>query len=412
MSKDNLYVGLDIGSSKVAICVGTVIEGETRIIALAAVPHSGLRKGVITDPEETVSAISHVLDEAEQMAGAPITHAFVSINGSHIETVAARGVIAVSKPNGQIAMDDVERVVDAAKTATLPQNRELIHLFPIRYIIDGQEESRDPIGMNGIRLELDALVISSSSAAVRNLYKVIEQAGITLDGLVFSPLATARALTTKKQRESGVILIDIGAGTTDIAVYEEGQLLHAACLPVGSTHITNDIAIGLRTNLDVAETIKIKYGITLPQKIREGEMINLATLDPAETEKVSRKHVAEIIDARVSEIFSLVKNELKQIGKDAVLPAGAVFTGGGCDLEGLTETARATLRLPATIGYPITTLSGMVDKIDSPLYATSVGLVLWALEESDGGASRWPLDFGKFGGVVDRFRGIFKNFTN
>ena len=412
MARDNLLVGIDIGSAKVAVCVGTLTEEGLHIVGLSAVPHSGLRKGVITDPEETVSAISHALEEAERMVGTNITHAYVAVNGSHIEAQPARGVVAVSKPNGEIDQTDVARVMDAARTATLPQNRELLHIFPQRFLVDGHDEIRDPVGMNGIRLELEALIVSSSAAAVRNLTKVVFQAGLEIDGLVFSPLAAAKAITTKKQRESGVVVVDFGSGSTNLTVYEEGQLLTAGCLPVGSMHITNDIAIGLRTNLDVAEAIKNKYGSALPEKVREGDTINLAALDPGESDKVSRKHVAEIIEARILEIFQMIKEQLQQIGKDGLLPAGVVFTGGGSELEGLTELARQHLRLPAQIGFPVISMSGIIDKIDSPIYATSVGLVLWALDETGGSGAPWRMEFGKFGGVIDRFRGLLKNFTN
>lgn len=412
MPRDNLLVGLDIGTSKVAACVGVINENEIQIVGLSAVAHSGLRKGVITDLEETVSAVSQVLEDVERMVDSPITHCYVSVAGPSIESFPAKGVVAVSKPNGEIDHSDVERVIDAARTATLPQNRELLHLFPERYFVDGQNQERDPVGMNGIRLEVEALLISATAAASRNLTKTIYQAGLELDGVVFGPLASAKLLTNKKQRESGVALVDIGAGSTDLVIYEEGQLIHAASLPVGSMHITNDIAIGLRTNLDVAEAIKLRYGSVLKEKIRESETINLSSFDPGESDKVTRKQVAEIVDARAAEIFHLLKEELQKVGKDGLLPAGVIFTGGGSDLEGLTELARSTLRLPATIGFPVVTVSGMIDKIDSPIYATSVGLVLWASEETGGKDAPWRLDLGKFGGVVDRFRGIFKNFTN
>lgn len=412
MARDNLLVGLDIGAAKIAICVGTIKDDAVNIIGLAAVPHTGLHKGIVTEPEETISALSQALEDAERMAGTSITHAYVAISGSHIESQQAKGVIAVSRPSGEIEGADVERVIEAARTATLPQNRELVHIFPQRFIIDGQEEVRDPVGMNGLRLELDALVISSSAVAVRNIMKVVNQAGLEVDGLVFGPLAAAKIITSKKQRESGVAIVDFGSGSTNMVVYEEGQLLHASCLPVGSTHITNDIAIGLRTSLDVAEVIKNKYGSTEPTKIRESEMINLSSIDPAESEKVSRRHIAEIIEARIQEIMQMIKEELQNIGRDGLLPAGIVFTGGGSDLEGLTDLARTQLRLPATIGYPMAPLSGIIDKIDSPIYATSVGLVIWAAEESGDSSAPWRLDLGKFGGVFDRFRGILKNFTN
>lgn len=409
MAKDPLIVGLDIGSSKIAVCVGSLNEGVMSLVAVTSVAHGGMKRGMIVDIEETVSALSQALEDAERLAGFPLTHALVSINGSHIYTQPAKGVVAVARPNGEIQAEDVTRVIDAAKTVSLPQNRELIHTFPHHFTVDGQEEIRDPIGMNGIRLEVDSLIISASSAALRNLVKTVEQAGIQIDGLVYAPLATAKALTTKKQRDSGVIVVDMGAGTTDFAIYEEGELLHCATLPVGSMHITNDIAIGLRTNLDVAETIKTKYGSVLPEKVRDSETINLASIDPAEDEKVSRKQVCEIIEARVSEIFHLIREELKKIGKDGLLPAGAIFTGGGSDIEGLTELARRDLRLPATVGFPTAQFSGMLDKLDDPIYACAVGLVLWGVEENQAGHAHRSFDFGKFGGVFDRFRGILRN---
>ncbi len=410
--RDPLVAGIDIGSSKIAVCVGNVVDGVTSIVGVTSVAHSGMKRGMIVDIEDTVSALSQALEEAERMCGFPLTHAFVSINGSHILAQPAKGVIAVARPNGEIQAEDVSRVIDAAKTVAMPQNRELIHTFPHHFTVDGQDEIRDPIGMNGIRLEVDSLIISASSAALRNLVKAVEQAGIQIDGLVYSPLATARALTTKKQRDSGVILIDLGATTTDIAVFEETELIYCATLPVGSMHITNDIAIGLRTNLDVAEVIKNKYGSVLPDKIRESETINLSSLDPAEDEKVSRRQICEIIEARVAEIFHLIKEELKKVGKDGLLPAGAIFTGGGSDIEGLTELARTELRLPATVGFPTAKFSGMLDKLDDPIYACAVGLVMWGVEEGQTNDGHRRLDFGKFGGVFDRFRGILRNFSN
>ncbi|MEK7535148.1 MAG: cell division protein FtsA [Patescibacteria group bacterium] len=412
MTKDSLVVGLDIGASKIAVCVGSVTEGVVSLMGVTSVTHGGMKKGMIVDIEETVSALSQALEEAEKMSGFPLAHAYVSINGSHVSAQPAKGVVAVARPNGEIQAEDVSRVIEAAKTIALPQNRELIHTFPHHFTVDGQDEIRDPIGMNGIRLEVDSLIISASSAALRNLIKTVEQAGIQVDGLVYAPLATARALTTKKQRDSGVVVIDIGAGTTDFAVYEEGELIHCATLPVGSMHITNDIAIGLRTNLDVAEAIKTKYGTVLPEKIRETETINLSTLDPAEDEKVSRRQICEIIEARVAEIFHMIREQLQAIGKDALLPAGAVFTGGGSDIEGLTELARKELRLPATVGFPTAQFSGMLDKLDNPIYACAVGLVLWGMEENQSGHRNIGYDFGKMGGLFDRFRGILRNFSN
>lgn len=412
MAQDSLIVGVDIGSSKIAVSVATLSEGNIHILGVSAVPFGGLRKGMITDIEEAVSALSHALEESERMAGSAITHAYISIGGPHIETMPAKGVVAISKPNGEIDHNDVVRVVDAAKTVALPQNRELIHVFPHHFVVDGHEHVRDPIGMNGIRLETEALVISSSAAALRNTIKTVDQAGLEIDGIVFAPLATAKAITTKQQRETGVIVVDLGAGSTNLAIFEEGELIHAASLPVGSRHITNDIAIGLRKNLDVAEAIKLKYGSVIPENVRETELINLSVIDPAEDEKVSRRQVAEIIEARVTEMFQMIREELEKVGKDGLLPAGIVFTGSGASLEDLCELARKELRLPAELGFPTPAMSGMIDKIDNPIYATSVGLVLWGIDERQGGSGRSTFDLKKLGGVFDRFRGMLRNFTN
>src|SRR3989344_348225 len=411
MTQDNIITGIDIGTSKVAVVIGTINEGVLSVMGLASVVHHGMRKGIVIDLEETVSSISHALEEAERMAGINVTHAYLSISGSHIISQPAQGVIAVGRASGEIQQDDIDRVIDAAKTVALPQNRELIHTFAHHFIVDGQDEIRDPAGMTGIRLEVQALVVSGATAAIRNLTRAVEQAGINIDGLIFAPLATAKAITTKKQLDSCVIVVDIGACTTSYAVYEEGELLYCGCLPIGSLHITNDIAIGLRTNLDVADTLKLKYGTVLTDKIRDSETINLAVIDPAEDERVSRKEVAVIIKARVEEIFQMLKEELSKTGKEGKLTAGVIFTGGGSEIEGLTELARDSLRLPATIGYPTAQISGLLDKIDNPIYSCCVGLVLWAVDENKQTHAPWRVDVGKIGGVWDKVRKIFQHFA-
>jgi len=412
MPKDNIIAGIDVGTSKVAVVAAQSHEGVVSILGVASVAHSGVRKGVVTDPEEVVSAISAVLEEIEKMSGMPVGHAYIGVNGSHVEAQPANGVVTISKPMAEIQSDDVDRVIEAARTVALPQNRELIHVFPHHFVVDSQEEIRDPIGMTGVRLEVHSLIVSASASALRSLMRVVEQAGVESDGVVFAPLASAKALTTKKQREGGVVLIDIGASTTSMAVYEEGELLHCASIPIGSAHITSDLALGLRTNLDIADSIKLKYGTVMSDKIRDSETINLSVLDPAEDERVPRKQVAEIIEARVLEIFQRVRQELSKVSRDGLLPAGAVFTGGGSELDGLTELARHQLRLPATIGFPSAKISGMLDKVDNPIYATGVGLVLWGYEEQEQQRGSWRANLGKLGGVFDQFRGILRNFTN
>lgn len=413
MQKQNVIVGLDVGTTKVAAAAGSYQENGIEVIGLAKTPNTGLRKGMVADIEETVSAISAVLEETERSAGIPLSSCFVGINGSHISSINSKGVIAVSRADGEITESDVERVIEASRAVAIPPNREILHVIPRSYIVDGQEGIKDPIGMTGIRLEVETHVISGSTSAIKNLTKCVTQAGLDIDGLVFSPLATAKILLSKKQKELGVALLDIGAGTTSMAVFEEGDIIHCGVLPVGSMHITNDIAIGLRISLEAAEKIKLKYGTSCAEKIRDSETIDLSNFEHGETEKAKRKYVAEIIEARLTEIFNMVKDDLKKIGKDGMLPAGIVLTGGGSQLEGLIDFAKNYLRLPAQIGLPMLEASGMVDKLDNPVYATSVGLLLWGLEDIPPGTK--GLGFSKFnipnmGGVVEKTKNFFKQF--
>ncbi|MDO8686765.1 MAG: cell division protein FtsA [Candidatus Berkelbacteria bacterium] len=404
MAKDNIVVGLDVGTTKVAVCVGEAREGLIRIIGYSRVPNAGMRKGVIVDIEDTVSAISQALEEAERMAGSPLTSAYVGLGGNHISSSVSKGVVAVSRADGEISGSDVTRVIEAAKTVALPPNREIIHVIPKNFMVDGQQNVADPIGMSGIRLEAEAIVVGGGSAVIKNLTKCVHQAGLNISDIVFSPLASSRALITKKQKELGVILIDIGGGTTSLATFEEGDISHCSVVPVGSMHITNDIAIGLRTSLEIAEKIKVNYGSAIPEIIPEVERINLSAFDPQDTQKIDRKYVAEIIHARMMEIFSLVREELRKIGKDGMLPAGIVFTGGGCKLESLLDLAKEELRLPSQIGVPVCEIEGLVDKLFDPVYSTSVGLMLYGLENPHTSSGI------NTGGVMEKARGFFKQF--
>jgi cell division protein FtsA len=404
MAKENIVVGLDVGTTKIAVCVGQIEEGLIKIIGGSCVPNAGMRRGVIVDIEDTISATSSALEEAERMAGVALTSAYVSIGGSHINSVLSKGVVAISRADGEITNSDVDRVIEAAKTVALPPNREIIHVVPKSFTIDNQTNIADPVGMTGIRLEAEAIVVGASTAAIGNLQKCVQQAGLSIDSFVFSPLASSRILINKKQKEIGVAIVDIGGGTTSLAVFEEGDLAHCAVIPVGASHITNDIAIGLRTSLELAEKIKIKYGSAIPEKITESEKINFNQIDPQDNQKVERKYLAEIIHARILEILSLVKDELKKIGKDGMLPAGIIFTGGGAKTEDLIELAREELRLPSEIGISNLEIGGIIDKIDSEVYSTSVGLMLYGLE-NPGKSRTLPT-----GNLVEKARGFFKQF--
>lgn len=405
MPKDNTLVGIDIGTTKVAVTVGRVDEGLINIIGFSRIPNSGMRKGVVSDVEDTVSALTSALEEAERVSGTPITSAYISIDGAHISSALSKGVVAISRSDGEITNSDVTRVMEAAQTVALPPNREIIHVIPKYFTVDAQENVADPIGMSGVRLEVEAVVVGGSTGAIRNLVKCVQQAGIKMESLVFSPLAAAQVLLSKKQKELGVAIVDIGGGTTSIAVFENGDILHCAVLPIGAMSITNDIAIGLRTSLEVAEKVKTQYGSAIPENISESETINLANFDPQDAQKVERKYVAEIIHARLMEIFSMIREELRKVGKDGMLPAGIIFTGGGSKLEDMITLAKEELRLPAQIGMPLFEMAGMIDKIDPSIYSTSTGLILYGLENNT-----TPNNGMNSNDILDKAKGFFKQF--
>lgn len=409
MAKDGITIGLDIGTTKVAICAGQIQEGMIKIVGLAKAPTGGVRKGAIVDVEEAVSSVSAALETIEQQTGVKIQNALVGISGSHISSINSKGVIAVSRADGEITAPDLERVIDAARAVALPPNREILHVIPKSYLVDGQEGIKNPIGMSGIRLEVETHVIGGSTNAIRNLNRCVNQAGIKINNLIFTPLATAKALLSRKQKEMGVMLVDIGAGTTSFAVFEEGDILHAGVVAIGSLHITNDIAIGLRTSIENAEKIKIKHGQATTEGIKETDIIEMEKFDPNDKTKQPMKYVAEIIEARLNEIFSLLAEQLKSIGKDGMLPAGVVFTGGGAKLKGLVEAAKEELGLPAQIGKPILEVAGAIDKIDDEVYAGCVGLTLWGLESQET-QKPFKIDINKMGGMLDKVKDFFKQF--
>jgi cell division protein FtsA len=413
MSRKNIICGIDVGSSNIRTVIAQLISAEEkpRIIGVGVAPSLGVRKGAIVNIEETLEAVNESLEKAERTAGVNVDQAIISIGGSHIGSQYSKGVIAVGRADGEVTEDDIERVIGAAQAISIPANREIVHIIPKNYSLDDQKEIRDPLGMNGVRLEVDALIIEGSTPYIKNLSKCFQQAKVDVENFVLAPLAAAKATLTKRQKELGVVLIDIGGGTTSIAVFEEDDLIASSVIPLGGNHITNDIAIGLRTSIDVAEKVKIEYGSSLPSEISKKEDINLAEIDSSEEGMVSRHHVAEIIEARLEEIFNLVNKELKAIGKEKLLPAGAVLTGGTAKLPGAVDLAKEVLGLPAQTGFPVV-LGGLVDKVDEPSFATVIGLVVWGIEEADStgimGSSRKTLDnianqFGSKAGDVKRW---------
>lgn len=378
MSKGHYYVGLDIGSSSIrAVIVREVSEEEPlRVVGIGTAVSEGIRRGSVVNADAVAKACNAALEQAEHMAGHPAESVIVGISGTEIASQNALGVIAVGRADGEVTYDDMSRVLEEVQARlTMPLNREIIHVIPKDYRLDDQKNIKDPLGMHGVRLEMNALVVSDSTAHIKNISRSLEQAGTNAENFVVEPLACAEAVLHEKQKELGTVIINIGGSTTSLAVFEDGDLLHLAVLPVGGAHVTNDIAIGLRTSIEVAETVKLQYGTALPDEVGKKEEIDLGVIDSREEGMVSRYHVAEIIEARLEEIFSFVNTELKNIGREGLLPGGAVITGGGALLPGAVDLAKRMLRLPAQIGYP-KPLGGILDEVDNPQFATVIGLIL------------------------------------
>ena len=401
---DNIFIGLDVGSTKVCCVVGLVEEASAHpsIIGVGVAPAEGMRKGVVVDVEETVSSITAAVDEAERISGVPIDRATINIDGAHVSSMNSTGLIAVGRANQEIALEDVRRAEEAAVAVQLPPNREIIQMFPRSFNVDGQTNIKDPVGMNGVRLEVEAHIVTGATPAIKNLQRAVYQAGIDIEGQVMVPLAAARAVLSKKQMELGVAVVDIGGGTTGIAMYEEGEILYSSVLPVGAAHITNDIAIGLRTDIEVAEKIKLKYVNADGAKIGATEKLRIEEL--GDDGVVSRRDLYNIVNARLEEIFHMVRQELKHVGKDGLLPGGVVLTGGGAKLPGIAEVAKAALELPVTIGQP-SGLSGLVDKVSDPAFAAPVGLMLENMVLSETG----EIAGDRLGDTVDRIRKTLRN---
>jgi len=379
--RDEIITGLDVGSTTIRIVVGQKIvdsnnEEKLHIIGVAETSAEGISKGVIVSIDDAVSSISSCLEKAERMAGVPIEQAYVGISGSHILSQGSKGVIAVSKANGEINEDDIERVIEAAQAVATPPNYEILHVIPRNFTVDNQMGIKDPLGMTGVRLEVEAQIIQGLSSQVKNLTKTIYRTGVDIEDLVLAVLAAAESVLSKRQKELGVALVNIGGSTTSLVVLEEGDVLHTSILPIGGGHITSDVAIGLRTSIDVAEKVKIEYGSAVPNNINKKDEINLAEFSSGDESTVSRKHVAEIIEARLEEIFELVDRDLKKINRSGLLPAGVVLTGGGARLEGIVEVAKKKFRLPASIGYP-TEMASAIEKVNDPIFSAALGLVIW-----------------------------------
>lgn len=408
-------VGIDVGTTVVRCVVGH-IDGSSmtpNIVGVGEAPNSGMRKGMVVNIVNVAQAIDKALEEAERMSGHQVHGAAININGSHIAAMSSRGVIAVGAQDHEITEDDLARAEEAATVVQLPANREILQVTPRSYQLDGQENIKDPLGMSGIRLEVDAHVITALSPHVKNLLKAVEMTETMPHAVVVSGLAAARAVLTQQQMENGVAVIDLGGTTTSLAVYEEGDLQHLAVLPIGSVNITNDLAIGLRTDLDIAEKIKLGHASAI-QSGKESKDIELTHNGEKLTFDV--KEVDMIVEARLEEIMELVDKELKQIDRSGKLPGGVVLVGGGANLKNIAEYTKEALRLPARVAK-FTEMSGVSDKTSKPEFATALGLMLLDFEKEhrvsgDKKPGKKPSgpSLPNVGNFVERAQSLFKKF--
>lgn len=405
MPEAKIIVGVDIGSAKIVTLIAKISEEQSvNVLGVSDVKSAGIKKGQIVAIEEAVGAVNASLEAAERMAGYSATKVIVSIGGSHIESQNSRGVVAVAQPEGEITQTDVDRVIDAAKAVSFPTSREIIHILPRSYIVDGQEGIKAPVGMTGVRLEVETHLITAGTTSLKNLEKALSEVGVDVAGMVFNGYASSLAVLSDTEKELGVVLVDIGAGTTDISIYVDGAVAHSSVLPIGARHITNDLAIGLRISLESAE--KLKLFLSDPHRKGQDEAnrfsdeLDLASLKlPEELKKVSYKTLVEgIMRPRLNEIFTMVGLELKKSGWGGQTPAGIVVTGGGAKTVGIVEAAKRSLAMPVRIGIP-SGLRGIIDEVQDPSFATAVGLILYGATESLGSSSQFKFSVSSFKGL-------------
>jgi cell division protein FtsA len=397
------FVGVDVGTSAVRVVVGVVdADGKPEIIGYSSAENTGMRRGVVAHADEVALAINASLQDAERLSGRHITAATININGAHVEGFNSRGVIAISAANREITLDDRMRVEEAAAVMQLPANREIIQVFPKAYRLDGQGNIKDPIGMQGVRLEVDTHIVTASTPHLRLLESALEKANLGMKHRTVSSLASAEAVLTRQQREAGTAVVDIGAGTTNIVIVEDGEVQHVAIIPVGGTHVTNDLAICLKTDLDIAEKVKTEHAdLTKPTRSTASVMIN----------KVQHTFIADdvhmVVEARIEELFELIDKEFKKVGKSRKLPGGVVFTGGSAHIKGLAEFAKDKLELPARIGKIADIGGGLSDIADDISFATPIGLMLLDMlldgQHPSGHPNNYP-------GMVENISSLFKRF--
>lgn len=420
MSKERILVGIDVGSSKVATLIANISKEESlTVIGVSNTPARGIRKGQIVDIDEAVKAIGEGVEAAERMAGVSVSSAFIVVGGSHISSVNSRGVVAVAGGENEITDEDVRRVTDAARAISIPSSREIIHVIPRDFIVDSQEGIKDPVGMTGIRLEVETHIITGATTAMRNLAKCIQQVGVDVEGLVFSGLASSVSTLTDTEKELGVALVDIGGGTIDVTLFVDGAIVHSVVIPIGGKNITNDLAIGIRGSLEDAEKIKLelsrlekrKHEVSVEDE-EERDSKRRDSLDLSKLElsddlgTLSKKTLTDgIIKPRLTEIFTLIGMEIKRSGYAGLLPAGVVVTGGGAETVGLAQIGKEVLRMPVRVAYP-SGVTGLIDEISSPAYSALIGTILYG-EKLSPNSTGVSLPIVRTGAFLDIFKKVF-----
>jgi len=372
-------VGIDVGSSKICTLVGEVEdEGGIRVIGVGLGPARGIRRGVVVNVAEASASIAASIEHAERTSGYKIERAYVGLSGTHISSLNSRGVVGISRREHGITLEDVDRALDAAHAIAVPHNQEVVHVIPRGYVVDGQNGVHDPVGMHGFRLEVEAHIVIASSSSIQNLVKCVEQVNVEVDELVLASIAAGDAVLTDTERDMGVVVADIGAGTTDLAIFIDGSVWHTVTLGLGGEYITSDIAIGLRLPPDVAEGIKLEHGHAIAFQVSPDERFTVSGLDGGARQPVLRWQLAEIIEARVEEILAMIQQEIKRSGYDGLLPAGVVLCGGTAQLSGIQDLGRDIMGLPVRVGAP-QEMHGLVDKVSNPAHAVGAGLMGWGL---------------------------------
>ena len=393
---DNVLVGLDLGTTKVCAIVGEVKDGgQVDIIGIGISPSHGLKKGVVVNIDSTVESIKKAVHEAELMAGVEINSVYVGISGGHIKGINSRGVAAIK--NREVGSLDVARAIDGARAVNIPMDQQILHVLPQEFIIDDQDGIKEPLGMSGTRLDVKVHIITGAVTAIQNIIKSCSRAGLTVNDLVLQPLASSRAVLTPEEQDLGVVVVDIGGGTTDVAFFLEGSLWHTEVLPIGGNHLTNDIAIGLRTPASEAEKIKIKYGCALASLVKHEETLDVPSVGGRPPRLLSRQILCEIIEPRVEELLGMVQQRLKKTGFEDMFASGVVLTGGTALMEGMQDAAERYLGLPIRRGTP-RNIGGLMDVVNSPIYATGVGLVIYGAENREEAPRKFSA-----GGTVNRF---------